>query len=87
MQIKTAISRGLSALGAAIFGLFAFLQVHGYALATDLDGNKETIGKPYYYGGYPGPPCWFWILAFSSILAAFVVFAADASVRNAGKNR
>jgi hypothetical protein len=83
----SSFKKAIAALGAAAFGLFAFLQVHGLALATELDGNKETIGKPYYYGGYPGPPTWFWILAFSSILAAVVVFVADGSVRNAGKNR
>jgi hypothetical protein len=83
----SSIKKAIASLGAAAFAVFAFLQVHGYALATELDGNKETIGKPYYYGGYPGPPTWFWILAFSSILAAVVVVVADGSVRNAGKNR
>jgi hypothetical protein len=81
--VKQALARGLGVMGAAAFGLFAFLAVHGMALATDLDGNKETIGKPYYYGGYPGPPTWFWIIAFSCIVSAVVVFVADASVRNA----
>ena len=44
-----------------------------------LDSHSNPV--PYYYSGYPGPPTWFWILVFSSIVSAFVVFAADASVR------
>jgi hypothetical protein len=47
--------------------------------AMKLDSNSNPT--PYYYAGYPGPPTWFWILGFGSILGAIAVFLADASVR------
>jgi hypothetical protein len=52
--------------------------------ATKLDSNSNPT--PYYYGGYPGPPTWFWILAFSSIVSALVVFMADAAVRGSKRS-
>jgi hypothetical protein len=84
---------GLGLLGALVPGLI--LVVQQVALATGLDGNAETLGKPYYYGGYPGPPAWFWILVFPGFLAALVfplasgwlnkaVQEANAKLRNRG---
>ena len=81
-QYKRAISRGLGVMGALAFGLLVAAQQAGIALA---EYNPKTGGDPYYYSGYPGPPTWFWILVFSSIVAAVVVFMADASVRNSGR--
>lgn len=47
--------------------------------AQKLDSNSNPT--PYYYAGYPGPPTWFWILGFGSLLGAIAIFIADASVR------
>lgn len=65
-----AVSRGLGLAGVLVPVLIAVVQQ--VVFATVLDGNKETMGKPYYYGGYPGPPAWFWILVFPGFLAALV---------------
>ena len=60
---------GISAVAAAAPG--------GSTMKLDSNSNPT----PYYYAGYPGPPTWFWILGFGSVLGAIAVFLADASVR------
>lgn len=78
-RFQRAILRVLGVMGAAAFGLLAAAHQAGIALA---EYNPKTGGDPYYYSGYPGPPTWFWILVFSSVVAAVVVFVADGSVKN-----
>ncbi len=81
-QIQRAILRVLGVMGAAAFGLLVAAHQAGIALA---EYDPQKGGNPYYYSGYPGPPTWFWILVFSSVVAAVVVFVADGSVKNSGR--
>ncbi len=60
-----AVSRGLGLAGLVPALVVAIQQV---ALAA----GDTSVPNPYYYGGYPGPPAWFWILVFPGFLAALV---------------
>jgi hypothetical protein len=78
-----AICRGPVLMGALVPVLMVVIQQ--VALAAGLDGNPETAGKPYYYGSYPGPPTWFWILVFPGFLAALVFPLASGWLNSAYK--
>jgi hypothetical protein len=81
-RFKRAIVRVLGVLGAAACGLLVAAHQTGIALA---EYTAQRGGDPYYYSGYPGPPTWFWIIVFSCVVSAVVVFVADGSVKNAGR--
>jgi hypothetical protein len=78
-----AICGSLGLMGILVPVMIAVIQQ--VALAAGLDGNPETAGKPYYYGGYPGPPAWFWILVFPGFVAAIVYPLANGWLTNAYK--
>ena len=61
-----AITRGLGLMGLVSGLIMVVQQVALAALDT-------SVPKPYYYGGYPGPPAWFWILVFPGFIAALVL--------------
>ncbi len=74
-----AVSRGLGLAGALVPALIAVVQ------QVALAAGDTSVPNPYYYGGYPGPPAWFWILVFPGFLAALVFPMASGWLSNAYK--
>ena len=74
-----AIPRGLGLMGALVPGLIAVIQ------QVALAAGDTSVPKPYYYGSYPGPPTWFWILVFPGFVAAIVFPLANGWLNGAYK--
>jgi hypothetical protein len=73
-----AISRGLGLMG-LVSGLIVVIQ------QVALAAGDTSVPKPYYYGSYPGPPTWFWILVFPGFVAALVFPLANGWLNSAYK--
>jgi hypothetical protein len=76
-RLKT-ISSGLGLMG-LVSGLIVVMQ------QVALAAGDTSVPKPYYYGSYPGPPTWFWILVFPGFIAALVYLPATNWLNNAYK--
>ena len=74
-----AIPRGFGLMGALVPGLIAVIQ------QVALAAGDTSVPKPYYYGSYPGPPTWFWILVFPGFVAAIVFPLANGWLNGAYK--
>ncbi len=71
-----AVLRGLG-LPALCAGIVMATQAAALAAAD------TSVPNPYYYGSYPGPPTWFWILVFPGILAALAFPLFNGWINNA----
>ena len=74
-----AVSRGLGLVGTLVPALVVVIQ------QVALAAGDTSVPNPYYYGGYPGPPAWFWILVFPGFLAALALPMASGWLSKAYK--